>query len=1563
MRISARPADWSAAVLAGVVALLVFIALPAGGQPVVQVDAYPYGFQGEGEERIRDLDARLGTVAPSAAQEAAAAALGATVRWNAFGTPRVLVNHGGVMSAARPGDHVDVARAFVADNAALFSLSPAGVDALEVLRVSPLHDSPDLARVARGEAPENPDVATVVLLRQTFDGVPAGLDGLLTVGVTADGAVAWASSSVTADERLTGARDLDAVTAYRIAAGDVGRAVDAADIALGEVDANGFTRLAVAGFAEEQYARLRAVPTPADGVRTAWEIVVLDAAPVLGQPLAFISFVDAETGAVLYRTNRVDHLAAGTASPVRAQVGAPSGAPFNGSTAAAACGPDEGPFTVGEDVGSILVAAQGILNTALDDDIKIQLVRGGDVLAEEDFLTSPEVLVFSPDGGVPAGEYVVRICPFNPTAAPISYAGMFATAPVSGGAGGGGGPFGNPRWNVFPANPDFAEPGEEPVADTREAWCWFPGEGCDRVVGMDGRVGSQFTNDASRFPWDVSPFTRQPTFTTDGNNASTAISEGSFLTPDTVVRRPVALDRDYDFAWTNSWFANDCDPSGFQRADHNFNDEDAATANLFTMHNRMHDWAYYLGWTEVNSNLQQDNFGNTGPERETDPELGQSQAGRTSPLFTGRDNANQITLQDGIPGITNQYLWQPLQAGFYAPCVDGAYDMSVVAHEVGHAVQNRMTAGPDQQLSGDQARSMGESWSDLTAIEYLNGYGFLPVGDENVFSVGAYVTGDKVAGIRNYNMSLSTLNFSNIEYDGNGTTSPHADGEIWSATNFDIRQRLIADHDDAFPAGDRALQVRCADGELPADQCPGNRRWAQLMHDGFLLQPSATSMVDSRDAMLAADVLRFGGENQASLWDAFAVRGLGASAESDGTADRNPIPGFDSPERDDEATVRFRAVAADGGAAPTTTEVYVGTYEARITPLVTAEGAALTEARALVPGTYQLLVRAPGFGGHRFTRTFAPGEVVDLDVPLRRNLASRTNGSVATGDGGNLSALIDDTEATNWASVGEGDVRGKQVTVALGAGRQRVEEVQVSAALRPLLVPEDDEDPADDPDEEPPYDTGGQNRFSALRQFEILTCDDTVAGVDCSTDAQFGSIFVSPEDAFPSIRPRPRAPELTLRPFAVPATDATHVRIKVLENQCTGNPLYTGEANPDQDPLNEPDCVEGRATAGATGGTLTLTQVENVRIAELQVFGAAQTLPDGAVPGNPNPPAEGDPVPGGGGTVPPADGTPGGPIPPSAGAPATERVSGTGRIETAVALSRRSFGTADAAVLAREDTFPDALAAAPFAAEVDGPVLLTRTTELAAPVAGELERLGVSTVYLTGGEAALDASVAADLRARGYTVTRLSGPDRFGTAVRIAQELVGVGGAVEGALLARADDFPDALAASNLAIADRQPILLASRDRLGAVTEGGLAELLDDGATVTIAGGDGVVGQEVAARLRELGYDDERISGRNRFETAIALVEAARAVGAPSSVAMLASGARFPDALAAGPAAAKLGGVLLLVDPTTLDQSPATRTWLEANAAGIDRIVIAGGTAAVSDDVARAARTAATAPQ
>ncbi|MGI8941783.1 MAG: M36 family metallopeptidase, partial [Actinomycetota bacterium] len=332
----------------------------------------------------------------------------------------------------------------------------------------------------------------------------------------------------------------------------------------------------------------------------------------------------------------------------------------------------------------------------------------------------------------------------------------------------------DPSWLVFPNVP----PLDYSSTDTRELWCWFgDSANCERIL----------ENDAARVPWDVDARTGTPTFTSRGNQAratenwfnNNPFSVGvNFATP-----RP---ERDYEYEWTNQWFEERCNPNTTFTSPER-NDIDAAIGNLFAMHNRMHDWSYYLGFTEVNYNLQDFNFGEGG--RENDPEHGNAQAGGVTggpPGYQARDNANQITPPDGSLPITNMYLWQPIPGGFYSPCVDGDYDMSVIGHEYTHAITNRMVGGPDAGLSGTQARSMGESWSDLVAIEYLQEYDFVPVADENPFAVGPYVTGDKNAGIRNYGMNDSPLNYSNIGYDITGP-QVHADGEIWSAVNYEIR--------------------------------------------------------------------------------------------------------------------------------------------------------------------------------------------------------------------------------------------------------------------------------------------------------------------------------------------------------------------------------------------------------------------------------------------------------------------------------------------------------------------------------------------------------------------------------------------------------------------------------------------------------------------------------------------------------------------------------------------------------------------------------------------------------
>ena len=88
-----------------------------------------------------DRDFRAGRVAPSQAQQGAVDELGASVRWNDFGTPQALINYRGLLdTGVRGGNAGEAARSFLADNAAVFGVSAgylSGGDTLEEVNVTP----------------------------------------------------------------------------------------------------------------------------------------------------------------------------------------------------------------------------------------------------------------------------------------------------------------------------------------------------------------------------------------------------------------------------------------------------------------------------------------------------------------------------------------------------------------------------------------------------------------------------------------------------------------------------------------------------------------------------------------------------------------------------------------------------------------------------------------------------------------------------------------------------------------------------------------------------------------------------------------------------------------------------------------------------------------------------------------------------------------------------------------------------------------------------------------------------------------------------------------------------------------------------------------------------------------------------------------------------------------------------------------------------------------------------------------------------------------------------------
>ena len=288
----------------------------------------------------------------------------------------------------------------------------------------------------------------------------------------------------------------------------------------------------------------------------------------------------------------------------------------------------------------------------------------------------------------------------------------------------------------------------------------------------------------------------------------------------------------------------------------------------------------------------------------------------------------------------------------------------------------------------------------------------------------------------------------------------------------------------------------------------------------------------------------------------------------------------------------------------------------------------------------------------------------------------------------------------------------------------------------------------------------------------------------------------------------------------------------------------------------------------------------------------------------------------------------------------SSRLAGGDREATAIAVSQASFanGAAGAVVLARSDSYPDALSGAPLALAKNAPILLTSPTNLDAPVAAEIQRVlpAGGTVYLLGGTSALSSLVAQQLTVLGYNVSRIAGADRYGTSVAVAQAV----GSVSTILLANGVNFPDALAASAATGNPGTVILLTN----GSTLPTAISAFLSAHAVPMFAIGGPAASADPAATP---------LVGADRYATAVAVAQ--QFFKAPTA-AGLATGLNFPDALAAGPRLAHQGMPLLLTDPATLPASVSA--YLTGAKSTLMKVEVFGGTAAVSAAVQQAAQSA-----
>ncbi|PAV28297.1 hypothetical protein CIL05_16810 [Virgibacillus profundi] len=189
-------------------------------------------------------------------------------------------------------------------------------------------------------------------------------------------------------------------------------------------------------------------------------------------------------------------------------------------------------------------------------------------------------------------------------------------------------------------------------------------------------------------------------------------------------------------------------------------------------------------------------------------------------------------------------------------------------------------------------------------------------------------------------------------------------------------------------------------------------------------------------------------------------------------------------------------------------------------------------------------------------------------------------------------------------------------------------------------------------------------------------------------------------------------------------------------------------------------------------------------------------------------------------------------------------------------------------------------------------------------------------------------------------VERISGDLRYDTAIEISQK---GWDSADTVVLARGDQFADALTGVPLAHKLDAPILLTPSKKINSAT---LTEIERLGTSeVIILGGTGAISEDVETELHAAGVDVRRIAGETRFETAAFIAEEVSPGGADQVV--ITNGMDFPDAVSVASHAAKIGMPILL---TYSDRLPeATADALE-NISATETIVV-GGYEVVEEEV------------
>ena len=269
----------------------------------------------------------------------------------------------------------------------------------------------------------------------------------------------------------------------------------------------------------------------------------------------------------------------------------------------------------------------------------------------------------------------------------------------------------------------------------------------------------------------------------------------------------------------------------------------------------------------------------------------------------------------------------------------------------------------------------------------------------------------------------------------------------------------------------------------------------------------------------------------------------------------------------------------------------------------------------------------------------------------------------------------------------------------------------------------------------------------------------------------------------------------------------------------------------------------------------------------------------------------------------------------------------------------------------------------PLSSVFAGQALTINTTIREKTLKNERKRVttrlvaGLLAVLVAGAGLALTSGTAAATQSVAQS-TRVSGVDVYATSASAA--ITSHNNNATASVLVSGESYADGLSAAALAGAVSAPVILTDPDELKGSTSLAIGQINSTtaaGHTVYIVGGTAAVSAGVATSLTDLGYTVSRVSGADRVATADAVATKIRTLmdfgtswGTSMTTVFLTTARNYADAVSVSGLAWKNKSPILLVEPGDA-LSAGTKAVLDSAVNSIERVIILGGTAAVSQAV------------